>query len=122
MESQKDEGGEDVLVTSELLRGNTETIILALLEKGDSYGYEINKAILRFSGGSYELKEATLYCAFKRLEENGAIASYWGNEARGARRHFYRITDRGRELLETQRRDWINARDLLNRIILGSES
>ncbi len=116
------QGGENVIVTSELLRGNTETIILALLEKGDSYGYEINKAILRLSDGSYELKEATLYCAFKRLEENGSITSYWGSEERGARRHFYRITDHGREMLEAQRKDWISARDLLNKIILGSEA
>lgn len=111
-----------MIVTSDLLRGNTETIILALLEKGDSYGYQINKAILQLSGGSYELKEATLYCAFKRLEESGAISSYWGNEERGARRHFYRITDHGREVLENQRQDWVSARNLLDKIILGSES
>lgn len=111
-----------MIVTSDLLRGNTETIILALLEKGDSYGYEINKAILRLSGGGYELKEATLYCAFKRLEESGSISSYWGNEERGARRHFYKITDQGREMLENQRKDWINARNLLDKIILGSET
>lgn len=111
-----------MIVTSDLLRGNTETIILALLEKGDSYGYQINKEIQRLSGGSYELKEATLYCAFKRLEEGGSISSYWGNEERGARRHFYKITDHGREMLELQRKDWINARNLLDKIILGSET
>lgn len=107
-----------MIVTSDLLRGNTETIILSLLEKEDSYGYQINKGISELSGGTYELKEATLYCAFRRLEDAGYIASYWGSEERGARRRYYRITDTGREALATQRRDWVAARDLLDRIIL----
>ena len=107
-----------MIVTSDLLRGNTETIILSLLEQGDSYGYEINKGISKLSEGNYELKEATLYCAFLRMEEAGYISSYWGNEERGARRRYYRITDAGIEALANQRKDWIAARDLLDRIIL----
>ena len=58
-----------MIVTSDLLRGNTETIILSLLEQGDSYGYEINNGISKLSEGNYELKEATLYCAFLLLGE-----------------------------------------------------
>lgn len=107
-----------MIVPSDLLRGNTETIILSLLEQGDSYGYEINKGISRLSNGEYELKEATLYCAFRRMEEAGDISSYWGNEDRGARRRYYRITDEGRHSLALQRQNWIAARDLLDRIIL----
>lgn len=45
----------------------------------------------------YELKEATLYTAFRRLEQSGAITSYWGDEATGARRKYYSITSEGRE-------------------------
>lgn len=68
-------------IASDLIRGHTETIILAHLLGGDSYGYQINKAIQRKTGGQYELKEATLYTAFRRLEEAGCITSYWGDEA-----------------------------------------
>ena len=71
-------------IASDLIRGNTDTIILAHLEKGDSYGYKINKAIKDSTNGDFELKEATLYTAFKRLEELGCISSYWGNENTGA--------------------------------------
>ena len=45
--------------------------------------------------GRYELKEATLYTAFRRLEEAGCIRSYWGDEATGARRRYYAITEAG---------------------------
>ena len=63
--------------TSDIIRGHTETIILALLLHSDSYGYEINKSIKEKTGGQYEAKEATLYTAFRRLEQNGFIRSYW---------------------------------------------
>ena len=58
-------------IAGDLIRGHTDAIILARLMKGDSYGYEINKVISTLSSGRFELKEATLYTAFKRLEELG---------------------------------------------------
>ena len=65
-------------IGADLIRGHTDAIILSLLREKDSYGYEINKTISQVSGGRYELKEATLYTAFKRLEDGGLITSYWG--------------------------------------------
>ena len=65
-------------LSADILRGYTDTIILHQLSHGDSYGYQINKTISTLSGGEVELKEATLYTAFRRLEEAGYISSYWG--------------------------------------------
>ena len=56
-------------VASDLIRGHTDTIILSLLIIGDSYGYKINKDIMRLTGNRFEFKEATLYSAFRRLEQ-----------------------------------------------------
>lgn len=56
-------------ITSDIIRGHTDTIILAHLVDKNSYGYEINKAIKEKTNHEYELKEATLYSAFRRLEE-----------------------------------------------------
>ena len=53
-------------VAGDLIRGHTDAIILARLLQSDSYGYEINKMISTLSSGRFELKEATLYTAFKR--------------------------------------------------------
>ena len=58
-------------IAGDLIRGHTDAIILARLLRGDSYGYEINKVISTLSSNRFELKEATLYTAFKRLEELG---------------------------------------------------
>ena len=65
-------------IASDLIRGHTDTIILSQLMAGDSYGYQINKNIQEKTNQEYELKEATLYSAFRRLEQAGYICSYWG--------------------------------------------
>ena len=104
-------------IASDLIRGNTDTIILARLARADSYGYEINKAIAGITGGGFELKEATLYTAFRRLEEAGMISSYWGDEATGARRRYYSITQAGRGLLERNRTEWQAAKTIIDQLI-----
>jgi len=84
---------------------------------GDNYGYEINKSIQQITGGNYELKEATLYTAFRRLEEAGCISSYWGDEQTGARRRYYRITDFGRETYMELIEDWKSAKTMIDNLI-----
>lgn len=68
-------------ISSDTLRGHTDTIILTQLMRGDNYGYEINKTIQQRTNGQYGFKEATLYTAFRRLEQSGLITSYWGRMA-----------------------------------------
>jgi len=104
-------------ITSDLIRGHTDTIILAGLIEKDSYGYEINKSIRQRTGDNYELKEATLYTAFRRLEQAGCIVSYWGDELTGARRRYYKITDKGRETYKELVKDWTAAKDMIDKLI-----
>ena len=104
-------------IASDLIRGHTDTIILARLMGGDNYGYEINKSIQQKTGGKYELKEATLYTAFRRLEQAGCIMSYWGDEQTGARRRYYRITDTGRDTYNNLMDEWKTARDMIDKLI-----
>lgn len=106
-------------IASDLIRGHTDTIILAHLNAKDSYGYEINKAIQEKTGGLYELKEATLYSAFRRLEESNFLQSYWGSESTGARRRYYSITQLGRALYEQNKANWREAREMIEKLIEG---
>ena len=104
-------------IASDMIRGHTDTIILAHLLSGDSYGYKINRSIAEKTGGQYELKEATLYTAFRRLEQMGLITSYWGDENTGARRRYYSITEEGRRCWEESRAEWQQTRALLDALI-----
>jgi len=83
----------------------------------DNYGYEINKSIQQRTEGMYELKEATLYTAFRRLEQAGCISSYWGDEQTGARRRYYRITDTGKDTYSTLIKDWKSAKEMIDKLI-----
>ena len=104
-------------ITADLIRGHTDTIILAALLQEDSYGYRINRRLCELTDGRYELKEATLYTAFKRLEEAGYIHSYWGDEATGARRRYYAITSAGRTAYERLMREWQEASTMIEKLI-----
>lgn len=104
-------------ISSDILRGHTDAIILTQLVKGDNYGYEINKTIQQRTGGQYGFKEATLYTAFKRLEAGGFITSYWGEDGPGARRRYYSITDEGRRFWSERREQWQKTRALLDALI-----
>lgn len=84
---------------------------------GDKYGYEITKLVYEKSDHSYELKEATMYSSFKRLEHDGYITSYWGDETQGGRRKYYRITASGRELYKTNKQSWDDAKEILAKLI-----
>lgn len=105
-----------MLNSSDILRGYTDTIILAQLAEADSYGYMISKNVQEMTGGELQLKEATLYQTFRRLEAAGMIESYWGNENAGARRRYYHLTDDGRALYEENQADWINYRAMITRL------
>jgi len=109
-------GGDEMLNSSDILRGYTDTIILAQLAKADSYGYVISRIVQEITHGELQLKEATLYTTFRRLENAGLVESYWGNENSGARRRYYHLTEAGRQLYEENREDWRKYRAIISEL------
>jgi DNA-binding PadR family transcriptional regulator len=101
-------------LSSDMLRGHTETIVLGILHRGDAYGFEIYNTILERTGERYELKETTLYSSYKRLEQDGCITSYWGDETQGARRRYYHLTAKGKETYRQNMKDWEFTRKILD--------
>ncbi len=99
---------------ADLLRGHTDTIVLGALRRADRYGYEVHKAIREATGGKYEIKEATLYASFRRLERDGLVESYWGDETQGGRRKYYRITDAGRAVYRRNLADWRTTKQIID--------
>lgn len=77
-------------------RGFVNNIILESLLSGDKYGYEIIKEVEDKSNGKIILKQPSLYSSLKRFETKGYITSYWGDSDIGGRRHYYTITEPGK--------------------------
>ena len=111
-----DSASVDVLA-ADLLRGHTDTIVLAMLRRDDSYGFEIFKRIRDATGGRHEIKEATLYATYRRLMKDGLIEAYWGDESQGGRRKYYRITDAGRAVYRRNMAAWALTRDLIDSLL-----
>ncbi|MFC4402693.1 PadR family transcriptional regulator [Gracilibacillus xinjiangensis] len=104
-------------MNKEMLKGTIDLLILSLLEKEDSYGYEISKKIKDKTEGTFLIQEGTLYLSLKRLENNQAITSYWGVKSQGGRRKYYAITEEGRRQLNQFANDWKNVVLIVNKFI-----
>jgi Predicted transcriptional regulators len=107
------------VITKDIIRGHTASIVLNILSQGDNYGYEIAKTVKELSHNAYELNEATLYTVFRRLEKNGDISSYWGDQSQGGRRKYYQITKQGLLTLKENVKEWNFAKNVIDDLILG---
>lgn len=106
------------MISSDVIRGYNDTIILYLLWEEPSYGYEISKKIRELSGEKYIIKETTLYSAFSRLEKNGYIISFYGDETNGKRRTYYRITEEGRAYYRVKCQEWHITKEVIEKFII----
>lgn len=75
---------------SQLKKGIIEFCVLAFLQRGDSYGYEIVKNISPL----LPISESTLYPILKRLEANKKVSTY-SKEHNGRLRKYYQLTAHG---------------------------
>ena len=88
------------------MKGSTAILILTLLEHEDMYGYNITSELKKKTDDMLDLKEGTLYPMLHGLEEADAVNSYWLDSENGKRRKYYKITDKGRDLLFEKLQEW----------------
>lgn len=105
------------MISSDVIRGYNDTIILYLLLDQPSYGYEISKKIKELSDEKYIIKETTLYSAFNRLQKNGYIEAFYQEHTHGKRRTYYRITDTGVNYYNEKCKEWEVTKDVINQFI-----
>ncbi|ROR27538.1 PadR family transcriptional regulator [Mobilisporobacter senegalensis] len=105
------------MISSDIIRGYNDTMILYMLLDHESYGYEISKNIKEISNEKYIMKETTLYSAFNRLEKNGFIESFYKDETFGKRRTYYRITKTGLDYYKEKCEEWKLTKEVVNQFI-----
>lgn len=109
-------------IEKEMLKGYIDIIILSLLYDEDLYGYELGKRVKEKTRNSFEMKEGTLYLAFKRLEQSGLVESYWGDESAGGRRKYYHLLPEGRGHLIRRKREWEHLKGMIDLFLREVES
>jgi len=110
------------MISSEVIRGYIDLMILCVLGTGESYGYEIGKSIREITGGEYIIKETTLYSAFARMEKAGLIESYPGSVTHGKPRTYYRVTEKGRDFCAEKREEWVFTKKIISKFIEMEEN
>ncbi|APJ09701.1 PadR family transcriptional regulator [Bacillus safensis] len=88
-------------MNAQLKKGLLEFCVLAVLKKGDSYGYQIIKDMSH----CIEISESTLYPILKRLEQNNYVETY-SQEHNSRLRKYYRMTESGREHMAQFLEEW----------------
>ncbi len=109
-------------ISSDVIRGYNDTMILYLLHDHPSYGYEISKQIKSLTAEKYIIKETTLYSAFTRMENNGYIESFSSDaEGSGKRRTYYQITESGRRYYQEKCNEWTLTKEVIEHFIVKED-
>jgi PadR family transcriptional regulator len=91
----------------EVQQGTLALMVLRTLETmGPLHGYGIARRIEQTSGDLLSINYGTLYPALLKLEQEGYVASEWGQSENNRRAKFYRLTRAGRSQVEKETRDW----------------
>jgi DNA-binding PadR family transcriptional regulator len=91
-------------------------MILAVLSRGESYGYAIIQEIKTLSANEIEWTDGMLYPVLRRLESQGLVESQWRLAETGKKRRYYRIKKVGLEALDEQRYQWLLTHRVLSKL------
>jgi len=105
---------------TELLRGVLDLCLLAVMEDGPAYGYEMTKR-LRARGLSI-VGEGSIYPLLGRLEREGLVETYRAASDGGPPRKYYRASSAGQRALAAGVCEWRAARDALDAVLGPAEA
>jgi len=103
-------------ISKELVGASAIPIILSILDKGETYGYEIMQNVKDLSGNQIEWKEGSLYPVLHKLEKNGLIKSLWKMAENGRHRKYYAINKKGRKALQDEIENWTLVQKMLGEL------
>lgn len=101
------------MIRKELVAASAEPLILALLARGESYGYAIIQEIKSRSGGHLQWTDGMLYPVLHRMEHRGLIKSRWGESETGRKRKYYSLKEDGRKAHKQHREHWMKVHQTL---------
>ena len=103
---------------TDVWQGTLALMILRTLDTmGAQHGYGIARRIEQISGDRLSVNYGTLHPALLKLEQEGAIASEWGQSENGRRAKFYALTRRGRAEMARASRDWTQTTEIMARFL-----
>ncbi|MEM0967284.1 MAG: helix-turn-helix transcriptional regulator [Verrucomicrobiota bacterium] len=108
-------------LSKKALDGNVETLLMAILEKGPSYGYKIVQELNDLAPHHLKMGEGTVYPVLHRLEERKLIKPEWKAGETGRQRKYYSLTTSGERAFAANREEWAALTKVMSSI-LGDNS
>ena len=91
---------------TDLLQGTVDLLILKIIALQPMHGWAIAQRIKQVSKDVLKLNQNALYPALHRLEEQGWVASQWGESESNRRAKYYSLTSAGRKRLKEEVAQW----------------
>jgi transcriptional regulator len=101
----------------ELLQGTLDMLILKAVSLGPLHGYGVLLRILQISKDRLEIQQGSLYPALYRLEDQGWIASGWGESENRRKAKYYRLTAAGKRQLQSEEEKWCQIAEVISGIL-----
>jgi DNA-binding PadR family transcriptional regulator len=105
------------MVSKALIAASTKPLVLAILRRGENYGYQIIQSVRELSGGKLEWSEPMLYPLLKRLERDGLIRSEWKLTESKRFRRYFRLTEKGLREQEQDTAEWSVINDIFGKVL-----
>jgi PadR family transcriptional regulator, regulatory protein PadR len=102
---------------SDLPQGTLDLLILKIVALGPVHGYAIAQRLQQTSRDVVQVRQGTLYPALHRLENRAVLAAEWRESETGREAKFYKLTRKGRALLETESASWQRLSDAVSLIL-----
>ena len=104
------------MISKDLVAASATPIVLSILDQGESYGYAIIQQVHTLSGGEMQWSDGMLYPVLHRLERQKVLRSRWGVSETGRKRKYYRLTKKGKKVLQQSHKEWDVVRATLSRL------
>jgi len=102
---------------SDLPQGTLDLLILKVAALGPVHGYAIAQRLQQVTRDVVQVPQGSLYPALHRLEQQGLIASEWGNSENNRQAKFYELTKRGRKQLTEETANWERLAQAVARVL-----
>lgn len=109
-----------MLIPSQMLKGILEGCILEIIQKRETYAYEIAKQLEEYGFGS--ISEGTIYPIILRLQKNELVKGTLKDSNSGPKRKYYRLTVKGVDNLNQFKDNWQEMSHAVNQLLGGEDN
>lgn len=101
-----------MITSKQLIAASAKPLILTILNRGESYGYDIIQKVTELSGGKLEWSDGMLYPVLYKMEKDDLVQTRWEMSDNGRHRKYYSLTEKGERELEAEKKEWVNVHNI----------